>query len=68
MLPKIGKVDKETFDKIIFSQLGKKDDTVLIGPRHGVDAAVIDLGNKVMVITLHALATHQSNLQLISLE
>ena len=50
MLPNIGKVDKKTFDDIIFPQLGKKDDTVLMGPQHGVDAAVIDLGDKVMVL------------------
>jgi len=50
MLPNIGKVDKKTFDDIIFPQLGKKDDTVLLGPQHGVDAAVIDLGDKVMVL------------------
>ncbi len=51
MLPEIGKVDKATFDKVIFPRLGKSDSTVLIGPRHGVDAAVIELpGGEVMVI------------------
>ncbi|MFC1931701.1 AIR synthase family protein [Chloroflexota bacterium] len=51
MLPEIGKVDKATFDKIIFPHLGKDDKSVLIGPRHGVDAAVIELpGGNVMVI------------------
>ena len=51
MLPQIGKIDKATFDKVIFPRLGKPDDTVLVGPKHGVDAAVIDLGNaQVMVI------------------
>ncbi|HUV75737.1 MAG TPA: AIR synthase family protein [Dehalococcoidales bacterium] len=43
MLPEIGKLDKATFDKIIFSRLGKSDSSVLLGPRHGVDAAVIEL-------------------------
>ncbi len=51
MLPQIGKVDKATFDKIIFPHLGSPDSTVLVGPRHGVDAAVIELlDDKVMVI------------------
>ena len=51
MLPQIGKVNQETFDKVIFPRLGKPDNTVLIGPRHGVDAAVIELpNNQVMVI------------------
>jgi hydrogenase maturation factor len=51
MLPNIGKVDRESFDKIIFPHLGKEDKSVMIGPKHGVDAAAIDLGDKVMVIT-----------------
>jgi len=51
MLPEIGKLDKATFDKIIFPRLGKKDNTVLIGPQHGVDAAVVELPDgHVMVV------------------
>jgi hydrogenase expression/formation protein HypE len=51
MLPEIGKVDKATFDRIIFPQLGKADKSVLIGPKHGVDAAVVELpGGEVMVV------------------
>jgi hydrogenase maturation factor len=51
MLPQIGKLDQSTFDKIIFPRLGKPDSSVLIGPRHGIDAAVIDMGDsQVMVI------------------
>jgi len=51
MLPELGKLDRATFDKLILSRLGKQDSSVYIGPRHGVDAAVIDLpGGDVMVI------------------
>jgi len=51
MLPELGKLDRATFDRLILSRLGKKDKSVLIGPQHGVDAAVIDLpGGDVMVI------------------
>ncbi len=51
MLPEIGKVDRNSFDRIIFPRLGKKDSSVLIGPQHGVDAAAIDIGNgNVMVV------------------
>jgi len=51
MLPQIGKVDRATFDSLILPRLGKADKTVLVGPQHGVDAAVVELpdGN-VMVI------------------
>ena len=51
MLPEIGKVDKTIFDSIIFPRLGNPDSSVLVGPKHGVDAAVIELaGGEVMVI------------------
>jgi hydrogenase maturation factor len=51
VLPEIGKVDKATFDRVIFPRLGKRDSSVLIGPEHGVDAAVVELaGGEVMVI------------------
>ena len=43
MLPEIGKVDRTSFDRIIYPRLGKKDKSVLIGPQHGVDAAAIEL-------------------------
>lgn len=51
MLPEIGKVDRDSFDRIIFPRLGKKDSSVIIGPQHGVDAAAIELGDgQVMVV------------------
>ena len=51
MLPGIGKIDRASFDRIIYPRLGSKDASVLIGPQHGVDAAAIELpdGN-VMVV------------------
>lgn len=53
LLPKIGKIDRAVFDKIIYPYLGKKNKNVLIGPQHGVDAAAILINeekNEVMVI------------------
>ncbi len=51
MLPKIGKLNREAFDRIIFTRLGRQDSSVLLGPRHGVDAAVVELPDgKAMVI------------------
>jgi hydrogenase maturation factor len=49
-LPEIGKLDKEIFERVIFPHLGENDKRVILKPTHGVDAGVIDLGNKVMVI------------------
>jgi hypothetical protein len=49
--PKIGKIDEETFTTFLLSRLGKRDDTVIVPPKTGVDAAVIDIGNdRVLVI------------------
>ncbi len=49
--PKIGKIDLETFNSFLLQRLGKKDDTVLVPPQTGVDAAVIDVGDgKVLII------------------
>jgi len=51
-MPHIGKISSEIFDEIILPQLGRKRPEVLVGPQHGVDVGVADLGNgKVMVAT-----------------
>lgn len=43
MLPQIGKLDTDSFNRLIFPYLGSTDPKVLVGPKHGVDAAVIAL-------------------------
>jgi len=51
-LPDKGKVSAEIFDTIILPHLGAKKDTVLVGPQHGVDVGVIDIGGgQVMALT-----------------
>jgi len=51
-LPEIGKISPEIFEELIFPQLGKKDRRVLVGPQHGVDVGIVDLGKgKVMATT-----------------
>ena len=48
---KIGKIDLDTFTSFLLQRLGKKDETVLVPPQTGVDAAVIDMGEgKVLII------------------
>jgi hydrogenase expression/formation protein HypE len=52
-LPSIGKIDRSVFDKVIFPRLGASDNNVLLGPQHGVDAAVVFIDKskgEVMVI------------------
>jgi hydrogenase expression/formation protein HypE len=51
-MPAIGKVSSEIFDEVILPRLGRKRPEILVGPQHGVDVGVVDLGNgKVMVTT-----------------
>ncbi len=48
---KIGKIDDEVFRSLVLRRLGKRDRTVLVPPRAGVDAGVVDLGGgKVLVV------------------
>ncbi len=50
-LPDIGKVSSEIFDEIILPQLGRKRSRILVGPQHGVDVGVADLGNNQVMVT-----------------
>ena len=50
-LPEIGKVSAEIFDEIILPKLGYKRSEILVGPQHGVDVGVVDLGNNQVMVT-----------------
>ena len=50
--PARGKIHPRFFEQVIARQLGAPSRRVLVGPRNGVDAGVLDLGHgQVMVIT-----------------
>ena len=46
----IGKLDPEVLKEIIFSNLGKPDPRVLLTPKIGEDATVIDFGDRALVV------------------
>lgn len=51
-LPDVGKISPDIFEHVIKPHLGRKRETVLVGPQHGVDVGVVDLGNgQVMALT-----------------
>lgn len=50
-LPDLGKIHPEFFDRVIYPRLGVSDESVIIGPRHGVDYGVIRIGTKVMALS-----------------
>ena len=55
--PPLGKFNRETIEKIIYTHLGSKSRRVLVGPKFGVDNTVINIGNgNVMVATCDPLS------------
>jgi len=46
----LGKIDGETFDSVIYPNLGARRDDVAVGPRHGVDFGVLDIGEQAVVV------------------
>lgn len=49
--PKIGKIDHALFNEFLLHRLGKTDPSVIVPPRTGIDAGVIDIGDgKVLII------------------
>jgi hydrogenase maturation factor len=51
-LPEMGKISAEVFDELIYPRLGRRRRAVLVGPKHGVDIGVVDIGGgRVMALT-----------------
>jgi hydrogenase expression/formation protein HypE len=51
-LPELGKIHPDFFNRVIYPRLGKKDKSIIVGPQHGVDFGVIELGGgNVMVLS-----------------
>jgi hydrogenase expression/formation protein HypE len=50
-MPEIGKISPEIFKELIFPRLGAKSDKVLVGPQHGVDVGIVEIGGKAVSFT-----------------
>ena len=50
-LPEIGKISPEIFTELIFPRLGAKSPNILVGPQHGVDVGIIEIGDKAVSVT-----------------
>lgn len=50
-LPEIGKISAEVFNELIFPHLGANRTEILVGPQHGVDVGVVQIGNKAVAMT-----------------
>ena len=50
-LPEMGKVPPEVFRSVILPHLGASDGRVLVGPQHGVDVGIVEIGDKAVAVT-----------------
>ena len=50
-MPEIGKISPEIFTELIFPRLGAKNKDVIVGPQHGVDVAIVNIGGKAVSLT-----------------
>ena len=50
-LPEIGKVSPEIFNELIFPRLGANRGNIIVGPQHGVDVGIVEIGDKVVALT-----------------
>jgi hydrogenase expression/formation protein HypE len=50
-LPDIGKISPEIFNELIYPRLGAKNKSVIVGPQHGVDVAIVEIGDKAVALT-----------------
>ncbi len=50
-MPEIGKISPEIFNELIFPRLGAENRNVLVGPQHGVDVGIVEIGGKAVSFT-----------------
>lgn len=50
-IPEIGKVSADIFSEIIFPRLGARNKDVLVGPKHGTDVGIAEIGNMAVSFT-----------------
>jgi len=49
-MPELGKIDREFFDEYVYPHLGADREDVTLGPQHGVDFGVVDVGDKAVAM------------------
>ncbi|MDD5190245.1 MAG: AIR synthase family protein [Dehalococcoidales bacterium] len=50
-MPEIGKISPAIFSELIFPRLGAGNENILVGPQHGVDVGIAQIGNKAVSFT-----------------
>ncbi len=50
-LPDIGKITADVFNELIYPHLGAENKHILVGPQHGVDVGIVEIGSKAVAMT-----------------
>jgi hydrogenase expression/formation protein HypE len=50
-IPEIGKISPEIFNELIYPRLGARNEKILVGPQHGVDVGIVEIGGKAVSLT-----------------
>ena len=50
-MPEIGKISPKIFNELIFPRLGARSGQVLVGPQHGVDVGIVEIGGQAVSFT-----------------
>jgi hydrogenase expression/formation protein HypE len=50
-MPEIGKISPAIFEELIYPRLGAKNKNILVGPQHGVDVGIVEIGGKAASFT-----------------
>ncbi|RLC41317.1 MAG: AIR synthase, partial [Candidatus Coatesbacteria bacterium] len=50
-LPDIGKISQDVFNELIYPRLGAKSNKVIVGPYHGIDVGIVEIGNRAVAMT-----------------
>jgi hydrogenase maturation factor len=50
-MPEIGKISPRIFDELILPRLGTSNEKVLVGPQHGVDVGIVEIGGQAVSFT-----------------
>jgi hydrogenase maturation factor len=50
-MPEIGKISPGIFRELIFPRLGARNEKIIVGPQHGVDVGIVEIGGKAVSFT-----------------
>src|SRR4030043_2275280 len=48
----VGKIPKDVLEEVVFKNLGAQRKDVVVGPTAGIDGAVLDAGNKSLIVSM----------------